>query len=227
MNTSFGHVIAGIIFIFLICLTGCVAPPIEPGIKMADNYTPYESNPALTIAPVTPVYVTIETPYVTPGPVSVPSSTPPAYTTLLPLTPIPEDYVVIYSTKDQPFSYNKSAVSFNLKNPPMLIDFDLSVAMVTRNIEGKSRVLSNQWTSMSVENYDPYAFFEVTVREKSTGKIVLQDGFGQSKQYGTEIPRHLKLLRGGEYLIEFDGNDVLASINLSVKRQGNINQSIV
>jgi hypothetical protein len=135
--------------------------------------------------------------------------------------------VVIYSTKDQPFSYNKSAVSFNLKNPPMLIDFDLSVAMVTRNIEGKSRVLSNQWTSMSVENYDPYAFFEVTVREKSTGKIVLQDGFGQSKQYGTEIPRHLKLLRGGEYLIEFDGNDVLASINLSVKRQGNINQSIV
>jgi hypothetical protein len=181
-----------------------------------------------TLIPNVTVYVTIETPYITPELVSASNTTNPlAYRTLPPVTQIQEDYVIIYSVLNQPFSNNKTALSFDLINPPMLIDFSLSVNKVTRNIEGDSRSGTNDWTSYKVENNDPNAYFEVTVREKSINKIVFQDGFGQIKQYGSENPRHLKLLRAGNYLIEFGGNKLTANVNLSVKREGNINQSIV
>ncbi|PKL70632.1 MAG: hypothetical protein CVV30_04585 [Methanomicrobiales archaeon HGW-Methanomicrobiales-1] len=205
-----------------------MAPPAEKPIIPAGTYEPDQPASEETTIP-TPIigFVTIETPYVTLEPVSVSgTANPSAYTTLSPVTPIPEDYVVIYSINNQPFAYNKTAVSFDLKNPPMRIDFTLSVTNTTRNIEGDSRTLTNEWTSFSVSNFDPTAYFEVTVREKASGKIILQDGFGQSKQYGTENPRHLKILTRGDYLIEFGGNKVFANINLSVKREGNINQSV-
>jgi len=165
----------------------------------------------------TPLYVTIATPYMTPEPTSMVT-----YRTVSIISPVKEDYVVIYSTRNQPFAFNKTAVSFDLKNPPMLIDFQLTNTNITRNISGDSRVLTNEWTFDNTVYYDPNAYFEVTVRQKATGNIVLQDGFGQSKQYGTENPRHLKVYSAGNYLIEFGGNKVRADINMSVKREGNI-----
>lgn len=206
-------------------VTGCVAPPVEQQDKPGSDSTTSQLNPPGTIVPTTPpIYVTIETPYVTMASTSASNTTNSnGYHTFPSLTQIPEDYVIIYSVKKQPFAYNKSAVSFDLKNPPMLIDFTLSVTNTTRNVAGDSRVLSNEFTTVQVNDFDPNAFFEVTVREKATGKIVLQDGFGQSKQYGTENPRHLTVRTKGNYLIEFGGNKVAASINMSVKREGNIN----
>ncbi len=206
---------------FIIAVSGCITPPKEAPLNATTTKTKTTAGIPTTIVTTTstPIYVTIETPYPTP---TIPYSTIPAT-----VSPIKEDYVVIYSIKNQPFSYNKSAVSFDLKNPPMLIDFSLSVTNVTRNSEGSSRTLSNEWTTFQTNDYDPMAYFEVIVREKSTGNIVLQEGFGQSKQYGTEKSRHLKVYSAGNYLIEFAGNKVTANVNLSVKREGNINQSIV
>lgn len=207
--------------IFILSVSGCISPPKEAPLIATTNKTKTPASVPTTIVTTTssPVYVTIETPYPTP---TIPYWTIPAT-----VAPIKEDYVVIYSIKNQPFTYNKSAVSFDLKNPPMLIDFSLSVPEVTRSSEGKSRTGSNDWTTFQTKYYDPMAYFEVIVREKSTGNIVFQDGFGQSKQYGTEISRHLKVYSAGNYLIEFAGNKVTANLNLSVKREGNINQSIV
>ena len=207
--------------IFILAVSGCITPPKEaPLIATTTNTktTAIVPTPTVTTVP-TPVYVTIETPYATPTV---------AYWTIKPtVSPIMDDYVVIYSIKNQPFAYNKSAVSFDLKNPPMQIDYSLSVTNVTRNFEGNSRVLTNEWTTFQTNDFDPMAYFEVIVREKSTGNIVLQDGFGQSKQYGNENPRHLTVYSSGNYIIEFNGNKVSANVNLSVKREGNINQSIV
>ncbi len=219
MNENGVVVIFLVALIFILAASGCIAPPKEAPLNPTTTKTP-DGVPTVIITTVTtPVYVTIETPYATPTV---------AYGTIpVTISPVKEDYVVIYSIKNQPFSYNKSAVSFDLKNPPMMIDFSLSVTNVTRNIEGESRVLTNEWTTFQTNNYDPNAYFEVIVREKSTDKIVLQDGFGQSKQYGTENPRHLKIFGAGDYLIEFGGNKLTANVNLSVKREGNINQSIV
>jgi len=225
MKKLSGYLILGIIIVLIISVTGCVAPPVEQQDKPGSNTTAGQLFPPGPIVPTTsPIYVTIETPYVTLAPTSASNTTNfDGYHTFPSLTQIPEDYVIIYSVRNQPFAYNKSAVSFDLKNPPMLIDFTLSVTNTTRNVAGDSRVLSNEFTTVQVNDFDPNAYFEVTVREKSTGKIVLQDGFGQSKQYGTVNPRHLTIRTLGNYLIEFGGNKVAASINISVKRQGNIN----
>lgn len=221
MNENGVMVVFVVALIFILIVSGCITPPKEAPLNATTTKTKNTAGvPTLivTTAP-TPVYVTIETPYATP---TVAYWTIPAT-----VSPIKEDYVVIYSTKNQPFNYTKSAVSFDLKNPPMLIDFTLSNTNITRNISGKSRVLKNEWTFNNTVYSDPMAYFEVTVREKSTGNIVLQDGFGQSRNYGTENPRKLKVYSTGNYLIEFAGNRVTANVNLSVKREGNINQSIV
>jgi hypothetical protein len=222
MNEKLVGVFFIISLICVIAVSGCIAPPKEAPLTTTTNKKTIAAPTVIITTIPIPVYVTFETPYVTPGPTSTITNR-----TIPVVSPIMEDYVVIYSIKNQPFAYSKSAVSFDLKNPPMLIDFYLSVTNVTRNKEGESGVLTNEWTSYKTENYDPNAFFEVTLREKPTGKIILQDGFGQSKQYGTENPRHLKIYSAGDYLIEFSGNKLSASVDLSVKREGNINQSVV
>ena len=221
MNENGVMVVFVIALIFILAVSGCITPPKEAPLNAPTNKTKTTAGvPTIIVTTVpTPVYVTIETPYPTP---TVAYWTIPAT-----VSPIKEDYVVIYSIKNQPFNYTKSAVSFDLKNPPMLIDFKLSDTNITRNISGKSRVLTNEWTFNNSVYSDPMAYFEVTVREKSTGNIVLQDGFGQIKHYGTENPRHLTVYSMGNYLIEFSGNKIAATVNLSVKREGNINQSVV
>ena len=221
MNENGVGVVLVIALIFILAASGCISPPKEAPLNATITKTKTTAGVPTTIVTTvpTPVYVTIETPYATPTV---------AYWTITPaVSPIKEDYVVIYSITNQPFAYSKSAVSFDLKNPPMLIDFSLSDTTITRNVSGKSRVLTNEWTFNNTHYSDPQAYFEVTVREKSTGNIVLQEGFGQSRHYGTENPRHLTVYRAGNYLIEFNGNKLAADVKLSVKREGNINQSIV
>ena len=228
MRALFCYLILGIILIVSISLSGCIAPPAEKPLIPVVTYEPDQPASAATTIP-TPItgFVTIETPYVTLEPVLAPDANPFAYRTLSPITPIPEDYVLIYSTTNQPFAYNKSAVSFDLKNPPMLIDFDVTAGNITgeRTYRGRSGTDSGKDLLVKTDYLDPDAWFEVTVREKSSGKIVLQDGFGQSRQYGSVHPRHLKILTSGNYLIEFGGNKLTASLNLSVKREGNINSN--
>jgi len=229
MNGSFRYLILVIILILAISISGCVAPPAELKVKPIDNYDPNQvSTTGTTETPVSG-YVTVETPYVTPEPVSASNSTNSlVYRTLPPITQIQEDYVLIYSVKKQPFSYNKSAVSFDLKNPPMLIDFDVTAANITgeRSMTGKTGDNAGKDILVTTDYLDPSAWFEVTVREKNSGTIALQDGFGQIKQYGSEHPRHIKILKTGNYLIEFSGNKLTADLNLYVKREGNINQSV-
>lgn len=229
MKKSLGYLILGITLILSICLSGCVAPPAEQKIAPVDNYDPNQFATTATTAPVVSGYVTIETTFVTSEPVSASNTTNPlAYRTLSPIIPVQEDYVVIYSVKGAPFSYNKTAISYDLKNPPMLIDFDVSAANITgeRAFTGKAGDNAGKDIIITTDYLDPSAWFEVTVREKSSGIVALQDGFGQVKQYGSEHPRHLKVLRAGNYLIEFGGNKLSANVNLSVKREGNINQSV-
>jgi hypothetical protein len=217
MNDKIIIAVVTVILILIIAVSGCISPPIETTLKKTTT-KPAVVQPTPKITTTTPpTYVTMSTPYMTPEPTATVT-----YQTLPIISPIKEDYVVIYSTRNQPFAFNKTAISFDLKNPPMLIDFQLSNTNITRNISGYSRVLKNEWTFNNTEYYDPIAYFEVTVREKSTGTVVLQDGFGTSKQYGTENTRHLKIYSTGNYLIEFGGNKINANIDISVKREGNI-----
>lgn len=145
------------------------------------------------------------------------------YRTLSPVTQVPEDLTcLIYSTK-QSFSYNKKALSFNLVNPPMYINYSVSdVPYITKTKLDTSQNDPNSEKMITYKTINPASFFEIIVRDKSTGEIYLQDGFG--KDYGYKEGT-LKLNKRADLLLEMTGNMITADVKLWVKPIGNINDT--
>jgi len=215
----------GILIIFLICslcIAGCVAPP-KPG-SSSSSSTPGSSQSdtgqSVIASTTTPLYVTIETPYQTSTSDSFPRTHVPV------ATPTPDDYIPVYSTT-QYFSWNATAVSFNLTKPPMIINFAVTPVNETFTKEVSSRVGLKGDITETFDYYSPSSWFEITVREKNTGRILNKDGFGTYKQYsddtGQDMPRTIKILQPGNLLIEMTGNRITATVNVSVIKTGNIN----
>lgn len=210
-----------VIIVLLVVASACVAPP-KP--SSASNSSANASQPgatgsALATTP-TPQYVTLETPVQTLTPLNTKTATATA------TTPPPYVWVEIYRTK-QYFSFNQTAFSFDLKNPPMLIHYNV----VPVNVTGTREIWSH-WDApggptietITYDYYSPYSWFEVTVRNKNTGQVLLQDGFGNSygKQYSQDINRTLKVLNRGNVLIQLDGNLITATVDVKVKKDENI-----
>jgi hypothetical protein len=80
---------------------------------------------------------------------------------------------------------------------------------------------------MLYDYYSPYSWFEVTVRNKSDGKILQQAGFGNSygKQYPQILNQTVKVLDSDNLLIEMSGNQITATVDIRVKKEGNIGNS--
>ena len=116
-----GYVIIAIILILSICLSGCVAPPAEQAIIPVDNYDPNQFPPVETTPTGNSPYVTEVTPFVfvTSVETKITSNTPP------PTPETPKDLRCRIYTKTQTYAYNGSAFTFNLKNPPMLINYSV------------------------------------------------------------------------------------------------------
>jgi hypothetical protein len=174
-----------------------------------------ENKTTQTTITTAPRYVTEATPFLTITPTIIP------HRTFNPVTPIPEDLnCLIYSTK-QSFVRNKTAFSFNLKNPPIYINYSVSnYPMVTR-----TKVVTlkdNSEETITYTTIDPAAFFEITVRNKSTGEIYLQDGFG--KNYGY-LEGTLRLLKRGDLLFELSRNMITADVRIYVKPIGNFDDT--
>ena len=158
-------------------------------------------------------YVTEVTPFLTITPTNIP------HRTFSPVTPIPEDLTcLIYSTK-QSFVRNKTAFSFNLKNPPVYINYSVSdYPYITEVNSYKNRTGSKDEGTITYQTINPGSFFEIIVRDKSTGEIYLQDGFG--KEYGYHMGT-LKLIKRGDLLFEMSGNMITADVKIWVKPIGN------
>ncbi|NLI41507.1 MAG: hypothetical protein GX421_10075, partial [Caldisericales bacterium] len=60
----------------------------------------------------------------------------------------------------------------------------------------------------------PASYFEIRVRDKETGEIVEKDGFG--KTYSVDTRKVLQVRTSGEYLIEFSGNDIIATVQMRI-----------
>jgi hypothetical protein len=139
-------------------------------------------------------------------------------------TPIPEDMTCSIFSKTAAYAYNGTSFSFTQKNPPMWINYSLVPKNVTVN-----RVYTDPNTdktsTLTYSDYSTSSWFEVTVRNKATGEVVLQDGFGSAKGYPAYVSRTLKVLKSGDLLVEFNGNDVRASVNVWIKPHGNLEES--
>jgi hypothetical protein len=213
-----------IIIMVLVVVSACVAPP-KPNTTTSSTSggTSQSGTGQSLIKNTTFQYITIETPYQTP---TTPGTTQRIVAANLTTIP-PVEWVEIYRTT-QVFSYNKTAISFDLKNPPMLIHFNVMPINVTRDTStfqhwdaGPGQMTS---TNTKYEYFSPYSWFEVTVRNKDTGRILVQDGFGNTpeNQYSQNTNRTFKVLTRGNLLIELAGNQVTAMVDMKVDKKDNI-----
>jgi hypothetical protein len=210
-------VLLSIGIIAMLIIAGCVAPPKESPTTVS-GAVPGAANvvPGVTTATPAHVYVTEVTPYGTTAAEATPTS---GYSTFAAPTPLPEDRSCRIYTTTQTFLYNGTAFSFDLKTPPMYINYSVIPTNVTEAKAYTSRYLSKTDGVVTYSTYDPQCYLEITVRNKNTGEIYLQDGFG--KDYSTYLDRNLKVLNAGDMIVEIKGNKISGTINVWVKPYGN------
>ena len=78
---------------------------------------------------------------------------------------------------------------------------------------------------ITIDTYSPVSWFEVTVRNKTSGEIYLRDGFGTGKGYTEYLNRTLKVLKRDDMQIEFAGNNITATAMVWVKPESNIDDT--
>jgi len=228
MKANAISIAAGLIFILVIAAAGCIEPPKIGGSDLSKPttsktpsgiYNPLNpATPATTTTP--PMYVTEVTPFET---VTQPvqAVTTQGYSVFPIQSPVPEDLTCLIYTKTQTYSYNASAFSFNLQNPPMYIDYSVIAKNVTYTKVGDSRKLSNDEITITYSDFSPESFFLVTVRNKATGEVYLKNGFGPAQGYSRNVVGTIKVLQNDNIIVEFFGNQVTATANIWVKPLGN------
>ena len=128
------------------------------------------------------------------------------------ITQPPEDIVCLAYHKEQAFTNNKDAISFNLVNPPMYINY--TILDTQKGSDGK------------------YAsYYTITIRDKKTGVIRSQSGFGKNRHQGgyfdwgfggSDI---IKIMNTGDLQIETEGKDITLITEIWVKPAGNLDSS--
>jgi hypothetical protein len=219
MNERRGFVFGIILVLTVAIIAGCIAPPQDSLDNVTVDHTiqktPTETSPKTT----TPQYVTEVTSYVTLISFSPSGMPTEGYHIFIAPTPLPEERSCRIYTTTQHFMYNGSAFTFNLKNPPMYINYTAKPQNITGYDVYTSRFGKKQDVAVKYDRYDPQSYLEITVRDKNTGEIYLQDGFGTD--YSTYLTRTLKVMKQDDLLIEISGNKIDATINFWVKPIGN------
>ncbi|MGD0534322.1 MAG: hypothetical protein ABR999_02630 [Methanoregula sp.] len=215
-------IILVVITILMLLVTGCVTPPKGTTTSSTSSgYYATGTHASETTAP--PAYVTEVTPY------TKSSQDNQTHTSDINMyatpTPFPQDLSCLIYTNTQYYSYNTTAVTFDLKNPPMYINYTVKPFNITVNKVVSSKAANHQLgdvQTITFSDYAPYSWFDITVRDKSTGEIYLQDGFGQAKGYEIYTNAILKpILKTDDLQIEMRGNNITATTGIWVKPVGN------
>lgn len=214
-------ILLSLFLIAFLIFAGCVAPPKEtPGTTdsagSSSVVTGKHAIPDTTTTPVG-VYVTQATAYVTL--VTIESSDTTDSRIPSTPTPVPQDQSCRIFTTSQTYFYNGTAFTFDLKNPPMFINYSVIPQNITVKKAATSRFGSKEDVVIEYSTYDPQSYFIITVRSKSSGEIYLEDGFGID--YTTYLSRTLKVMDADDMLIEIKGNKIAATTNFWVKPYGN------
>lgn len=199
MKNSSGMVLI-ILCIAAILAAGCTSQtaPVAP---LAPTPTPTH----IITTTSSQSYVVETTPFMTPTQVQLHPITTPT-------TQPPEDIVCLISHKEQAFTYNKDATSFNLINPPMYINY--TILDTQKGPDGK------------------YAsYYTITISDKKTGVIYNQVGLGKNTHeggyfnFGFGGSDIIKIMKTGDLQIETEGKDITITTNIWVKPAGNLDGS--
>jgi hypothetical protein len=208
--------------IAVLASSGCVAPPVEtPSAGTSGTNNPAGPGSADTVTTNTGI-LTEATPF------QVAATPTLAYNRIVEATPIPEDMVCLvdFAKINATLEVNKSAKKFELKNPPMYINYSIIKPFnVTGTRVVKSKTGTNAEVTQSYSYYSPYSYLEITARNPNTGDIYVQDGFG--KGYGTSLNKTIQISKTGNLLIEINAYNVTPTIGFWVKPYGNFENSTV
>jgi hypothetical protein len=175
--------------------------PVETlPIPVTTSVVPVESGPTGVLMPANPYPIETE-----------PTETPVLETIERPVEDI---YKEIYH-ENLSFSYSAKAFSYNLGMPPLIIEYTVWPEIITDTKAYTSRFGTKEDEIVTTTYPSPSAWFEVIARDKITGKIVLQDGYGTN--YTQDSFKRLKILRTGDYQIDFRGNDITVDIAMRVR----------
>jgi hypothetical protein len=217
MKEIIARIICCITILLLVAASGCVAPPKGNSTSQTGNFF----NPGQTDTyevTQTQSYVSEVTPFST-------ETTASGFHTVIPTTQSPQDkYCRIYSTTNT-YAYNKTAIAFNLRSPPMYINYTVKPSNVTYKREITSKLTGGGTQTITIDTYSPVSWFEVTVRNRTSGEIYLRDGFGTGKGYTEYLNRTLKVLKRDDMQIEFAGNNITATAMVWVKPESNFDDT--
>jgi len=150
-----------------------------------------------------PGYLTPATPYptATKGIAGPTLSKPPE------TAPTQDPYVTIYDRATEfSLAHPTDAYSFNLTAPPLIIEFDVEPKMVTREIRTTSDYGSKKDITVKQTYPSEDSWFTVTVRDRESGRVVAENGFG--KRFSTDTHKRIYVGQMGDFLIQLSGNEV-------------------
>lgn len=215
MRSCYIQITFAALLIVVIAVSGCVAPPTntEPG--TTDIYNPPATE--VTAGAVGPGgnFVTVATPFAV-----TPIETQNYVTFTKPTLP-PEDLtcLIYFIPFDWRFSPNRTAFAFNLKNPPMYMNYTIDEPYLIKDIKISRDYKGNEIT-VDTEYPAPFSYLDITIRDRNSGEIYLQDGY--SKDYGYYLNNSdIKLTKSGDMLVEVSGYNVTGAVGFWVKPVGN------
>jgi len=131
--------------------------------------------------------------------------TSPTLSNLPVVTPTPDTYVTLYN-RTAWFVWTTEAFAFDLTVPPLLIDFKVEPKMITREVHAKSDYKDRKDETYRQTFPSEDSWFKVTVRDRNSGAIVAENGFG--KLYSADARKQIYVGQSGNYQIDLTGNDV-------------------
>lgn len=126
--------------------------------------------------------------------------------------------IPIYQLKDEDSSMVQPEILYDLTKPPMIIKCDISTSNITRvkHIGYKTRSTYHE-EDIVTERPSEMAWFLISVRNRDTGELVDEAGFG--RQYGLQPLPPITIRKAGRYSITFDGFFVkINSFEIDVKQ---------
>jgi hypothetical protein len=126
------------------------------------------------------------------------------------------DNLTVIDEKTIAFSYNRTAYTYTVENPPLLIEFSLTVSNITKTRVETDPVTGGDRT-VTVTYPDPAAFFEVTVRDLGTNRIIVRNGYGGV--YDVTLEKEVWVRYPGTYYIELTGRHLTANVKFLIPRE--------
>ena len=206
VTTVYKSFLAVAVMILILASAGCAELP--PGGESGWSGILSPQKPQETpeeVMEYDPGYLTRVTPY----PTVTSSMTSPTLSNLPVVTPTPDMYVTLYN-RTASFAWTTEAFAFDLTVPPLLIDFKVEPKMITREVRAKSDYKDRKDETYRQTFPSEDSWFKVTVRDRNSGAIVAENGFG--KLYSADARKQIYVGQSGNYQIDLTGNDVKAYV---------------